>query len=144
MILDLMMPQIDGFEMLKQIRQSAMLKFQKVIISSASVSLSVQERAAVAGGNAFLPKPVDVVQLCDLIAQQLDLEWQYRVSKVATSVEQDFSSLEREKLAGDALELPRLEELLESLLTLMQRGLVQELRQLVAEQTQAQRCLLLE
>ena len=74
-ITDLAMPTMDGFEMLKQVRQSGELCQQKIIVSSASVSEIDQQMAIDAGGDDFLPKPVDANQLFHQLEHHLQLQW---------------------------------------------------------------------
>ena len=76
-ITDLVMPVMDGFEFLRQIRSSDHLKHTKVIVSSASVSQLDQQMALENGGNDFLAKPVDAKSLIQLLATHLNLEWIY-------------------------------------------------------------------
>ncbi|MBD2329848.1 response regulator [Alkalinema sp. FACHB-956] len=75
-ITDLAMPVMDGFEFLQQIRQNQDFQRLKVLVSSASVAQQDQRMALNAGGNDFLPKPVDASELFKLIALYTDLEWQ--------------------------------------------------------------------
>ena len=90
-ITDLAMPVMDGFEFLKQIRQSDDLKHSKVIVSSASVSQLDQQIALSHGGDDFLTKPVDAVELFQSLAHHLDLVWIYEplaeTSAAVTSAE---------------------------------------------------------
>ncbi|MEO0538730.1 MAG: response regulator, partial [Cyanobacteria bacterium P01_A01_bin.123] len=86
-IADLAMPVMDGYELLKQIRQSATLSQQKVIASSASVSQQDRQLALDAGADDFLPKPVHVGELLDMLAHQLGLEWQYAAEALPTATE---------------------------------------------------------
>jgi signal transduction histidine kinase/DNA-binding NarL/FixJ family response regulator len=76
-ITDLAMPVMDGFAMLRQIRQSDQWQQQKVIVSSASVAQLDQQMAIDAGGDDFLAKPIDANQLFQQLAQHLDLQWCY-------------------------------------------------------------------
>lgn len=76
-ITDLAMPVMDGFELLRQIQAFPALQDQKLIVSSAYVSAQEQELALEAGADALLSKPIRTQQLFDLLAQILDLEWQY-------------------------------------------------------------------
>lgn len=76
-IADLAMPEMDGFELLRQIRQTERLRSLKVLVSSASVAHSDQQMALNAGGDDFLSKPVDANDLFSLLAAHLDLEWIY-------------------------------------------------------------------
>jgi CheY-like chemotaxis protein len=76
-ITDLSMPVMDGFEFLKQVRRSETLKQSKVIVSSASVAQLDQQMAIENGGDDFLPKPVDVQTLFQLLSKHLGIEWIY-------------------------------------------------------------------
>lgn len=76
-VTDLAMPIMDGFELLKHLRQSNQLKHVPVIVSSASVFEIDQYKSLNAGANAFLPKPVQAETLLDLLKTYLHLEWVY-------------------------------------------------------------------
>jgi len=84
-ITDLAMPVIDGFELLQRVReQESQQKLapgktphQKIVVSSASVAHSDQQRSLDTGGDIFLPKPVDASELFAVIAEQLNLTWCY-------------------------------------------------------------------
>ncbi|WP_287245103.1 ATP-binding protein [Okeania sp. SIO1H5] len=76
-ITDLAMPVMDGFELLRQAQQCPNLQAQKIIVSSAYVSKPDQELALKAGANLFLPKPINAEKLFQLLAEELDLEWEY-------------------------------------------------------------------
>ncbi|BBD58209.1 integral membrane sensor hybrid histidine kinase [Nostoc sp. HK-01] len=76
-ITDLLMPKLDGFGLIHRIRQSAAFKHIIIIVSSASVFESDQHRSIEAGGNDFLPKPVQAIALFQKLRKYLDLEWLY-------------------------------------------------------------------
>ncbi len=76
-ITDLVMPVMDGFELLKQIRDRENIKDTKVLVSSASVSLLDQQKALDGGGDDFLAKPIEAKSLLELLAKHLNLEWLY-------------------------------------------------------------------
>jgi signal transduction histidine kinase/DNA-binding response OmpR family regulator len=80
-ITDLAMPVMDGFEMLKALRQTH--PSLPVIVSSASVFELDQAESIKAGGNSFLPKPVQAETLLEQIQEQLKLEWVYQVETPA-------------------------------------------------------------
>ncbi|MDJ1168627.1 ATP-binding protein [Roseofilum sp. BLCC_M154] len=82
-ITDLVMPELDGFEMVRKIRQSP---DRKVIImaSSASVLQQDQDNSLVAGCNDFIPKPVDLEFLLHKLQKYLHLTWIYE--EVATDL----------------------------------------------------------
>jgi CheY-like chemotaxis protein len=80
-ITDIIMPVMDGFELLTKIRNSDALKDLVVIVSSASVSDEEQQKTEELGGNDFLAKPIDADYLLELISKHLQLIWQYEETK---------------------------------------------------------------
>ncbi|NEQ97493.1 MAG: response regulator [Cyanothece sp. SIO2G6] len=91
-ITDLVMPVMDGFELLQQIRNTDDLKHAKVIVASASVAQADQRMALSHGGNDFLPKPIDAEELFQLLATHLKLSWIYEHKKehISPSVDVDL------------------------------------------------------
>ncbi|MEH2198169.1 ATP-binding protein [Nostoc sp.] len=82
-ITDLMMPEMNGYEMLQQLRQIPELKDIPAIASSASVFESNQNESITAGANAFLPKPVEAPALLKLLEKYLNLKWVYDQNSIA-------------------------------------------------------------
>ncbi len=76
-ITDLMMPELDGYEMTQFIRELPGYQSLPIIASSASVSQGDQNRALAAGCNDFIPKPVKVEQLLASLKRHLQLQWLY-------------------------------------------------------------------
>lgn len=76
-ITDLAMPEMDGYELLQQLRQDPHLQTLPVLVSSASVSVEDRRRSTIAGGDRFLPKPVRAEELYEAIAALLSLTWHY-------------------------------------------------------------------
>ncbi|MBE9183269.1 response regulator [Microcoleus sp. LEGE 07076] len=74
---DLAMPVMDGFEFLHQIRAHPQLRDAIVLVSSASVFEIDRQKSLDAGGNDFLPKPVQADVLLGLLQKYLQLEWVY-------------------------------------------------------------------
>jgi signal transduction histidine kinase/DNA-binding NarL/FixJ family response regulator len=77
-ITDLMMSVMDGFEMLKHLRQSPEFQDLPAIASSASVFDTDQYKSLDAGANEFLPKPIDAERLFRMLRKYLKLEWIYQ------------------------------------------------------------------
>lgn len=75
---DSVMPVTDGFELLRQIRAHPKLQDTIVLVSSASVFEIDRQKSLDAGGNDFLPKPVQADLLLGLIKQYLQLQWIYK------------------------------------------------------------------
>ncbi|MFN3361559.1 MAG: ATP-binding protein, partial [Pseudanabaenaceae cyanobacterium] len=74
-ITDLVMPNMDGFEMVRRLRQNPLFQETKIIASSASVFRSDQDKCMQIGCNAFVAKPVQADDLFNKIQQVLQLEW---------------------------------------------------------------------
>ncbi|MDM8564652.1 ATP-binding protein [Candidatus Halobeggiatoa sp. HSG11] len=81
-ITDLIMPKMDGFELIRQLRQSAELKEKVIIVSSASVYDTDKKRSLDMGSNAFLPKPIQVEKLLEQLQHHLNLTWIYEDKEI--------------------------------------------------------------
>ncbi|HAX80075.1 MAG TPA: hybrid sensor histidine kinase/response regulator [Cyanobacteria bacterium UBA11372] len=79
-ITDLIMPVLNGFEMVQRLRQIPEFKQVVVIASSASVFETDQYNSLEAGCNDFLPKPVQAEALLQKIQKYLNLQWIYEES----------------------------------------------------------------
>jgi len=76
-ITDLLMPEMDGFELIRQVRAELSLTSTVLIASSASVYEEDQQRSLEAGSHAFLPKPILTDQLFEILHQHAQVEWIY-------------------------------------------------------------------
>ncbi|MCG3208188.1 MAG: Sensor histidine kinase RcsC [Anaerolineae bacterium] len=76
-ITDLRMPDMDGFELISRLRANRESSHLLIIASSASVLGHDQQRSLDVGANAFVPKPVQVLKLLDILQHHLQLEWIY-------------------------------------------------------------------
>ncbi|MEQ9667009.1 ATP-binding protein [Coleofasciculus sp. G2-EDA-02] len=76
-ITDLLMPIMDGFEMMRHIRQSQNGENMLIVVSSASVFEMDRHHSLAAGGNDFLPKPVQLDELLRTLQRHLGLTWIY-------------------------------------------------------------------
>jgi len=126
-ITDLMMPEMDGYEMLRQLRQIPELKDIPAIASSASVFESNQNESITAGADAFLPKPVEAQALLKLLEKYLNLEWIYEENSLAvkpmTVNSQEMSSSISENI------VPPTDEVLSQLHTLALQGRLMAMEQ---------------
>ncbi|MGL4376313.1 MAG: ATP-binding protein, partial [Microcoleaceae cyanobacterium] len=80
-ITDLVMPVLDGWQMLAKLRQIEALKNLPVIVSSASVFEIDRQKSLAAGANDFLSKPVQTQELYTMLSKYLQIEWIYSESK---------------------------------------------------------------
>ena len=76
-ITDLLMPMMDGFELIEQIRTSEICPNVAIIATSASVFEAERYKSLSVGANDFLPKPFKTEDLFLKIRKLLHLEWQY-------------------------------------------------------------------
>lgn len=83
-LVDLVMPIMDGFEMTRRIRLIPELKHTVVIAISASVFEFDQRMSQAACCNDFLPKPVQEAALLEKLESHLELEWIYEQEQQAT------------------------------------------------------------
>ncbi|RCJ24023.1 hybrid sensor histidine kinase/response regulator [Nostoc minutum NIES-26] len=92
-VTDLVMPIMDGFEMLRHLRQLSQFKDTVVIASSASVFEADQFKSVDAGANEFLPKPIEAESLLQLIKLYLKLDWIYENKTEHITAETNISGL---------------------------------------------------
>lgn len=74
-LMDLVMPEMDGFEATRRLRADPDLKDTLVIALSASAFEEDRDQSYVAGCDAFVPKPVKMESLLQVLEDKLDLEW---------------------------------------------------------------------
>ncbi len=76
-IIDLVMPVMDGFEAVRRIRKIPALKDVIAIATSASILSGDPDSIFQAGCNAFLLKPIRAEKLLECLGNHLGLEWIY-------------------------------------------------------------------
>lgn len=115
--LDLIMPEMDGWEVTKQIRQDATIKDVLIIIVSASTLPATKTSSREVGANAFLAKPLNFDKLLDILGQYLELEWIYQEnndtnpsvpntdSVLVTPSQEELNTLINLALQGDIREI---------------------------------------
>lgn len=74
-ILDLIMPEMDGLAVTQSLRQETAWQDLPIIIVSASTLPRDESQCYQAGANAFLPKPLNFELLLRLLEQYLQLKW---------------------------------------------------------------------
>jgi signal transduction histidine kinase/DNA-binding NarL/FixJ family response regulator len=75
LITDLRMPVMDGWELIRQVRQQPSWENLVIIVSSASVFEDDRQQSFAVGANDFLPKPVQVDELLQKLQSYLNLSW---------------------------------------------------------------------
>ncbi|MEM7118599.1 MAG: ATP-binding protein, partial [Chloroflexota bacterium] len=85
-LMDIIMPTVDGITAIQQIRQTADLPQPYIIALSASVLQEVQDNSLAAGANAFLGKPVMFETLATTLSTDLGIKWQYASAAAALPI----------------------------------------------------------
>lgn len=121
-ITDLLMPTMDGVELTQQLRRSPSLKDTLIITTSASVYETDQQQSLAAGSDLFLPKPLKLAQLLQILGDRLALEWRYRTTTLG---------LPKSEALSEAISVPA-EKTLQSLLAATRTGDILDLRDQLA------------
>jgi CheY-like chemotaxis protein len=77
-LMDLVMPVMNGFEAVKAVRQIPELKDVPIIAISASAYGMDQKQSRAVGCDAFLAKPIETQKLFELLETHLPIEWVYK------------------------------------------------------------------
>ena len=126
-ITDLVMPKLNGFELIERLRKSESFKKIAVIASSASVFAIDQHKSIDVGADAFLPKPVEAETLLEILRQFLQLEWIFD-GKVDAIKKNHTGGLDQ----PNEIIYPA-QEVLQELLELTQDGDIQKILELAEE-----------
>jgi signal transduction histidine kinase/CheY-like chemotaxis protein len=101
-IMDLMMPIMNGFEATRKMRQVPQLQKIPIIVASASVFEYHRLDSLKAGCNAFLDKPIQNEKLLDLIQQYLNLQWIYEEPATTLKINQSNETLAQSLIGPSA------------------------------------------
>jgi len=70
-LLDVMMPNMDGYEVCKRIRAQENYKDVKIVMVSARAMKSEREKGIASGADFYVTKPFDEDELLDIVTKQL-------------------------------------------------------------------------
>ncbi len=115
-ITDLVMPELDGWQMIQHLRQHPQLKDRIIIATSASVSQREKNQSKQVGCHDFIAKPIDRKELLEQLIRHLKINWIY----------QDVQPRYSEVLTSDQFIPPPSEEL-SSIYDLIQKGSILEI-----------------
>ncbi|WP_437925655.1 CHASE domain-containing protein [Sorangium sp. So ce291] len=99
-ITDLLMPGVDGIELVKHLREAPERRGLVIIVSSASVFEADQDRSLSAGGDDFLAKPVRADELLDKLQRHLGIAWIHAQEQGAANEAPPAGAPEAEPPAG--------------------------------------------
>jgi signal transduction histidine kinase/DNA-binding response OmpR family regulator len=88
-LMDIVMPEMDGLEATRHLRQLPAQMEVPIIAISASTSGGDKESSLAAGANAFQPKPIDFGILLPQIASLLKLNWTYALPPAGPAQEHE-------------------------------------------------------
>ncbi|MCP4286760.1 MAG: response regulator, partial [Gammaproteobacteria bacterium] len=97
MLMDIKMPEMDGFEATRRLRHIPALKDVTVIAISARMDEHTWQNSVAAGCDAFIAKPVQITSLLEIIGERLALQWVYKPSTtsiLSTSASLSINSVE--------------------------------------------------
>lgn len=110
-LLDLVMPTMDGWEVTQRLRQESKLQNLPVIIISASILNTDKNRCRHGGASDLLAKPLNFEQLLQILEQYLNLEWITVERSLADSLptlQPNLSPLSRVPEAAELAQLKKL------------------------------------
>jgi CheY-like chemotaxis protein len=119
---DLVMPVMDGFEMIRQLRQPPYPESLSIIVSSASVFESDQYESLAAGANDFLPKPISAERLLEMLQSLLHVQWIYEVADTQKTELENSLKAEDESAETSVEILPPSPEILAKLYSQVKKG----------------------
>ncbi|WP_210437106.1 CHASE2 domain-containing protein [Oxynema aestuarii] len=90
-ITDLTMPTVDGFELIRELRADSNLKKIPIVVASASVFERDRAKSFEMGADEFLPKPVEMDRLFEILQNYLELEWIYETVDAASPAPEEDS-----------------------------------------------------
>lgn len=100
MILDLMMPGYDGYEILEQMDGWGLREATRVLVLTAKVSAADRSRALSLGADAFMTKPFDPDALADRVRELLALSNEDRRAQRVGNAARAFDRDDLAKLFG--------------------------------------------
>jgi CheY-like chemotaxis protein len=125
-LLDLRMPVMDGFEVMRRIRELPTGKAVKIITVTASAFDFNRQECLEAGCDEFLAKPFQLERLLSLLQTQLNLEWIYDKPQ-KPNPETDDTLAESAFTGASSLVAPSRQEL-DALLDLAMRGNIKAIK----------------
>ena len=133
-ITDLVMPVMDGFEMIRRFRKSPDLQDVIILVTSASVFGRDETQSLKTGGNDFLPKPINFDSLLGKIEKYLAINWIYEEISFAKAINKtDKEIIDIDRLNNNISLVAPSQEHLKILLDLAMQGNINSILKLASE-----------
>jgi CheY-like chemotaxis protein len=110
-ITDLAMPIMDGFELMRALNNHPTLHNIVVIVSSASVFEADRNNSLAAGGDDFLPKPIQLDELLKILEKYLHVEFVYADDSQPKTLTNQHNNLENELILPSQPEIDKILDL---------------------------------
>lgn len=123
LVTDIMMPRMDGYELVRQLRQRPAFRLLPVVLLTERASTQERIRGYQLGCDIYLPKPFELEELGAVIrnllerSQMVQTEWRSRLQAVNPPLE------ERSSPSPNPLNAPHLTEREQEVLNLLTKGL---------------------
>jgi len=125
-LLDLAMPNMDGFEFMVHLQENPQTCSIPIIVSSANVFEDNRQRTLQAGATAFVPKPLQIDELINVLRSVLKVDWIY------TQSQPQQSSAKNEQVGNSELILPS-QNILQQLYHLAMMGDISAIEEILKE-----------
>lgn len=112
LVTDVAMPQMDGYELVRRVRQQPEFRLLPVVFLTARTDTQARIRGYQLGGDVYLPKPFDLEELGVVVrslverSQLIESEWRWRYaqsSEAASPLTEQISLTRREQEVLEAL-----------------------------------------
>ena len=125
-VLDLVMPGMDGWEVTRTLRKEAVFQDLPIIIVSASTLPAHESQCYQAGANGFLAKPLNFEKLLQLLEEHLQLEWITQDGSTRSLLNQNLTPIPIDISSKDAYEATPSVAELNQILELVMHGDIRE------------------
>jgi DNA-binding NarL/FixJ family response regulator len=125
-VTDVTMPQMDGYELIRQVRRQPAFRLLPVIFLTARTNTDERIRGYQLGCDAYLPKPFELNELAAVVrnllerSQMMESEWRSRMQSTEADGEMPLSDKSKARLALDLT--PREQDVLAELVEGLSNG----------------------
>ncbi|MEA5618379.1 CHASE2 domain-containing protein [Cronbergia sp. UHCC 0137] len=135
-LLDLAMPNMDGFELMLYLQANPQTKSIPIIVCSANVFDENRQQSLDAGAAAFIPKPLQRDELLNKLRSLLKFDWTYAVEN-----KESLQSIPQQNTANNELVLPS-QDVLQQLYHLAMMGDIPGIEEILKTQVEQNQQLL--